>query len=224
MSDGFVLFGPKKVEVWPADQRLESKCGGKALMTRFRDVELYHPDLTARALALEADDSSARKFFRAAGSSKIYHIEKWGIPGAELIHARALALYRRALKTETAVADLSWANVYRDGDYSMPHSHVRSTASIVYSLSPGDEDPDDPLSGQLCLVDPRLDACCQEVKGHMTSPFMPKMAAGTMIIFPSQLVHCVNPYHGQALRITIAWNINEAAIPGSPFPDQPGPT
>ena len=97
---------------------------------------------------------------------------------------------------------------------------MRSTASIVYSLSPGDEDPDDPLSGQLCLVDPRLDACCQEVKGHMTSPFMPKMAAGTMIIFPSQLVHCVNPYHGRALRITIAWNINEAVVPGSPFPDQ----
>ncbi len=106
MSD-FVLFGPQKIEIWPAGQRLESKCGGKALMTRFRDIEFHHPDLTARTLKLEDGDQKARTFFRAAGSSKIYHLEKWGIFAAALIHTRALELFRRALKCADAVADLS---------------------------------------------------------------------------------------------------------------------
>ncbi len=102
----------------------------------------------------------------------------------------------------------------------MAHSHVRSTASIVYAVSSGDEYPEDPLNGQFCLIDPRVEACCREQKGHMTSPFMPKMAPGTMIIFPANLVHCVNPYHGRTPRITIAWNVNDEALPGSPLPDE----
>jgi hypothetical protein len=214
-----VLLGPHKVAVWPEGQRLEAKCGGKAVMTRFADWELYHPGLTRRILAHETEQKDALRFFKAAGSSKIYHLERWGLPEADLVHARALELFRRVLKCREAVADLSWANVYRNGDYSMAHSHVRSTASIVYALATGDIDPDDPMNGQLCLIDPRLEACCKEQKGHMTTPFLPKMEPGTMIIFPSQVVHCVNPYFGEALRITIAWNVNREPIPGSPIPE-----
>jgi hypothetical protein len=36
-----------------------------------------------------------------------------------------------------------------------------------------------------------------------------------MIIFPGQLVHCVNPYGGATPRITLSWNINREALPGS---------
>jgi hypothetical protein len=36
-----------------------------------------------------------------------------------------------------------------------------------------------------------------------------------MLVFPSQLVHLVNPYTGDSPRITLAWNINLVALPGS---------
>ena len=41
------------------------------------------------------------------------------------------------------------------------------------------------------------------------------MKPGTMIIFPGRMVHGVNPYGGTAPRITLAWNINREAQPGS---------
>jgi predicted 2-oxoglutarate/Fe(II)-dependent dioxygenase YbiX len=47
------------------------------------------------------------------------------------------------------------------------------------------------------------------------------MTAGTMIIFPSQLVHAVNPYTGKRPHITLSWNINKNALPGSPLPVNP---
>jgi hypothetical protein len=127
-------------------------------------------------------------------------------------------LFRKVLECEHAVVDLSWANVYRNGDYCLPHSHLRSTASVVYCLDPGDEDPDDSQSGRFCFVDPRLRNCCQDQEGCMTAPFFPGMAAGTMLIFPSQLVHTVNPYAGMRPRITLSWNINKHALPGSALP------
>jgi hypothetical protein len=42
----------------------------------------------------------------------------------------------------------------------------------------------------------------------MTTPVFPDMPAGAMVIFPSEVVHCVTPYEGTRPRITYAWNIN----------------
>ena len=121
----------------------------------------------------------------------------------------------------TAVIDMSWANIYGQGDYSAPHSHLRATASVVYCVDPGDRDPADDWSGRFCFVDPRLSACCQGEPGHMTNPIMLGMRPGTMLIFPGQAVHCVNPYAGARPRITLSWNINAMALPG--VPDVPVP-
>jgi hypothetical protein len=43
------------------------------------------------------------------------------------------------------------------------------------------------------------------------------MPPGTMIAFPSTLVHCVNPYTGDRPCITLSWNIDKDVIPGSPL-------
>jgi len=134
-----------------------------------------------------------------------------------LISLRARTFFRRVLECDDAAVDLSWANVYRAGDFCMPHSHVRSTASVVYCVEAGDEDMEDSLSGQFGFVDPRLSSCCQDQEGCVTKPFYPGMKKGTMIIFPSQLVHTVNPYLGKRPRITLSWNINKNPLPGTPL-------
>ena len=92
---------------------------------------------------------------------------------------------------------------------------MRATASVVYCVDEGDPDPDDHNSGAFSFVDPRFEPCCKVQQHYMTNPVKPVLAAGTMIIFPSHLVHCVNPYFGERPRITISWNINRTVLPGS---------
>ncbi len=47
---------------------------------------------------------------------------------------------------------------------------------------------------------------------------MPRLVAGDMLIFPSAMVHCVNPYRGKRPRITLAWNIGPQPISGAALP------
>jgi hypothetical protein len=216
----------QELSIWPDDQRTESLPGAPAFaLTHFRDAAIYHPALTARLLALAQDPNVAVQQARAVGGTKIYHIHQMQSQELAFICARATALFRRSVGADSAVIDMSWANIYGNGDYSAPHSHLRAAASVVYCVDPGDPDPTDAWSGQFCFVDPRLAACCQGEAGHMTNPVMPGLRAGTMIIFPGQAVHCVNPYSGTRPRITLSWNINTMALPGVatvPIPRQFG--
>lgn len=218
MSHGTIQLGMKPVEIWPPQLATEV-CGDPTIhKITFPDIREYHPRLVAKILELEENRRLRKRYFRGACGTKIHHLEQWVGTEAELITARARALFRKVLECEHAVIDLSWANVYRNGDYCLPHSHLRSTASVLYCLDPGDEDPEDAQAGRFCFVDPRLRPCCQHQEGCVTTPFFPAMTAGTMLIFPSQLVHAVNPYTGKRPRITLSWNINKHALPGSPWP------
>ncbi|MGE5240038.1 MAG: putative 2OG-Fe(II) oxygenase [Bacteroidota bacterium] len=218
MGNNIIHLGLKPIEVWPKDQKVESRGDPAIRVTAFSDIQEYHPRLIAKILELEEHQRLRKRHLRSAGGTKIHHLEKWITAEVELITGRAKALFRHVLGSEDAVVDLSWANVYRSGDYCPPHSHVRSTASVVYCLDMGDVDLEDELNGRFCFVDPRLPDCCHDQEGCVTAPFVPEMAAGTMIIFPSQLVHTVNPYSGARPRITLSWNINKNALSGSPLP------
>jgi hypothetical protein len=125
---------------------------------------------------------------------------------------------------EPASVDLSWATVYRTGDYTAPHSHLRAQASIVYCIDPGDDPRPDTPDGKLCLVDPRYSMCCNIEPNRMTNVVIPDMRAGSMIMFPGELVHCVNPYAGTRPRLTLSWNINQQPLPGSPLEGVPDGT
>ncbi|MDH5512988.1 MAG: 2OG-Fe(II) oxygenase family protein [Gammaproteobacteria bacterium] len=212
----------KAIAVWPGDREAEV-CGDPTIhKITFTDIQEYHPRLIAKILELEENHRLRKRNFRGDCGTKLHHLEKWASTEAELLTARAKALFRKVLACDQSVVDLSWANVYRHGDYCLPHSHLRSTASVVYCLDPGDEDPEDAQSGRLCFVDPRLRDCCKHQDGCMTAPFFPVMASGTMLIFPSQLVHTVNPYTGKRPRITLSWNINKDKLPGTPLPANAG--
>lgn len=218
MEDEIIQLGFKAIEIWPKGQKAEI-CGDPTIRkATFIDTQEYHPRLVAKLLEFEENHRLRKRYLRGAGGTKIHNLGQWVSSEVELINARAMSLFKRVLECDQAVVDLSWANVYRSGDYCMPHSHLRSTASVIYCLDTGDEDPDDPNSGRLCFVDPRLRNCCQEQEGCMTTPFLPGMMAGTMLIFPSQLVHAVNPYTGRRPLITLSWNINKNAPPDSPLP------
>lgn len=212
-----VRIGPSEIPVWPADQRVRTAIHPEILITFFADAETIRAGLVARIHELERDRRFASGHVPAYGGTKVYHLDRWDCPEAELLDARALAFSQHLLKSDSAVIDLSWANVYRNGDYSLPHSHERTAASIVYSVDPGDGDVTDRYAGQLMFIDPRVEACCGIRSGSVTTPQLPLMPPGTMILFPSPFVHCVNPYRGRRPRITLAWNIDRDMIPGSPL-------
>ncbi len=169
-------------------------------------LEAYLIDRATEKLEREAKQSSSK-------STKIHHVDSWDVPGARFIDERAQTFFRTITGLQTSVVDLSWANVYQKGDYILPHAHSRSTGSVVYVVSMGDEDDSDPLSGKFSISDPRLSVCCLADGKYMSNNYMPNFKAGSMIVFPSSIVHMVSPYQGNRPRITIAWNINPAALP-----------
>lgn len=203
------------IQVWPEHQAIQEPASG-LFWTRFEDAERLHAPLTGVIDRIfERDFNRERPQTGALGGRKIHHVDMWGIPEAELLDARARAMFCRATGSQTAHADLSWANIYQEGDHIGPHAHARSTASVVYCLDQGEPDTD-PYAGELFIVDPRLPVCCSKEPGIMTTPFKFHFTNGCMVLFPGSAVHYVAPYRGkQRPRLTIAWNMNVTPQAGS---------
>ncbi len=222
LSNAAVSLDAGSIEVWPQSQTINRWHEESVFLTQFEDKAAYHPALIRRILELERDPELSAEWDRLQGGAKVYHLDRWNCPEAELIQARALAFFKMAFTTDEAHLDLSWATIYRDGDYCMPHSHFRTLASLVYFLSFGDSDPNSTASGRFLFVDPRMPICCRQEKGRMTSPCAPLLKEGLLMMFPGQAVHYVNPYRGSKPRITLSWNINNKRLDGSPLPSATG--
>ena len=212
---GTVDIGGRQVPVWPEGQEIRSLDGeGVVFKTDFADHEAYHPALQEALRARLADPAVGAQYGKALGGTKVYRLEDWEEPAARLVNARAIELYKRAVKSPAGVIDMGWANVYQPGDYIVAHAHIRSQGSVVYMLDDGEPDPEDRHAGLFGIIDPRFSACCKLREGYMTHPFCPVMGPGSMIVFPSSLVHAVNPHAGGRPRVTLAWNLNREKLEG----------
>jgi hypothetical protein len=209
-----IEVGGTALPVWPAAQKVEPLSAPLTAVTVFADWENYHAALIEATLAAERNPRWRDPIFRGGCGVKVRRIPEWNAPAAMLVHSRALMLAHRTLSQKPVFADDTWASVYRDGDYCMPHSHLRANVSIVYMLDPGDGDPGDRMAGRFCFADPRIPACCPDEPGRVTQHLMPNLTPGTMLIFASDYLHSVNPYHGHRPRITLSWNITLERLPG----------
>ena len=212
-----IWIGPVKYPVWREKTEVTQYDGGISMIDNPEIDKIKAPlvETILKKNALQRVESPLKSL--AEGGMKVRDLDKLGSPIFDLINERAKALFKFATGAKTAVVDDCWANVMHDGEWSTPHSHKRSTASVVFSLDPGDGKAvsEEPLNGHLMLSDPRLLQCCPGKPNWVSSFFrpigdMPSM----MLLFPSHITHMVAPYHGTRLRITIAWNLNEKAVPG----------
>ncbi len=103
----------------------------------------------------------------------------------------------------------AWANVNRNGDYNIVHTHPNCMYSGVYYVAPGKPDPSVPHSGLLEMLDPR------EASNYIQVPNTVLDARnfydnfpGRMLLWPSWVKHMVHPFVGQGERISIAFNVN----------------
>ena len=205
--------------LWPDDQRIDPLSAPLIAVTRFDDHSGYHAELAATILEMERDPGFRHWIFKGGCGMKVRCPDRWRRPVADLIHGRALSFAHRVLSRNDVYTDDCWANVYRDGQYCMPHSHLRSNVSVVYLLDPGDPDPDDPMAGKLVFADPRIPSCRPREPGRVTSLLVPDMREGTMIVFASDYLHSVNPYCGQRPRMTMSWNVTLVRLPGEASDD-----
>jgi len=111
----------------------------------------------------------------------------------------------------------AWANVNRAGDLNRPHAHGGAFWSGVYWVNDGGAADDPSLGGLLQFSDPRgvlpqmaaphlrfaLDDCLSDGAARSVQP-----RAGTLMLFPSWLVHEVTPYRGSHPRISVAFNFS----------------
>lgn len=203
--------------VWPEGQSWQTLESSQIALTRFADHAQYHPQLREAVLAALADPryhDPAHRLSPASCGRKVRDVASWDVAAARLVHARAMTFAQRAASQRQLFADDTWASVYGNGEYCMPHSHIRADVSVVYMLEPGDTDTGDPCAGCLYFADPRIAWTCPVEPGRVVRPFIPAMTPGTMVLFRGEYLHGVHTYRGESPRITMSWNITSTPRPG----------
>jgi uncharacterized protein (TIGR02466 family) len=113
----------------------------------------------------------------------------------------------------------AWANVNGPGDGNICHYHPGSFWSGTYYVNDGGCATDPTLGGEFEMLDPRgpapgMYAPALKFAGEdgasagSAETIRPK--PGLLMLFPSWLYHQVRPYRGNALRISIAFNLGIA--------------
>lgn len=98
-----------------------------------------------------------------------------------------------------------WSNVLDQGGWNAPHHHIPHQWSGTYYVNvPEFERADGDMSGMLEFVNPNP----ADGGGNRAGNFAIAPRDGTIVLFPSSLVHFVHPYHGPGERISIAYNLN----------------
>lgn len=107
----------------------------------------------------------------------------------------------------------TWFHITRKGGYFGMHNHAMASWSGVYCVDPGGDAPGHPESGMLRFHCPHQLANMYTDAGNarLRQPygmgsFNLKHQAGSLVLFPSWLIHEVLPFHGEGERITVAFN------------------
>lgn len=199
--------------VWPLGQETQSLGDPSILATFFPDHAMHHPQLVSSLLAAADRQSPNQTGF---GGKKVRDNPVWNAQPFRLLTIRALLMFCQHYNFGSAFVMDRWANVLESGDYSAPHAHYESRASVVYFVDLGESHPNYPMSGSFEFIDPRIPYCCSRIPDRPTRGLMPTLTSGLMLLFPSEFLHHVHPYHGNRPRITLAWNIREGSRPDEP--------
>ena len=98
-----------------------------------------------------------------------------------------------------------WVNINPPGAFNAPHDHSGFALSGVYYASV----PPEGRGGAIEFLDPRANANAYTIEGaasfHRKFVINPK--SGNLLVFPSYLIHWVQPNEESTDRITVAFNI-----------------
>ncbi len=147
----------------------------------------------------------------------------WGGPHTQAVLEAAkavadkLTVRRDGHPAQTAWRCNCWANVNAPGDSNEFHCHPGAFWSGTYYVDDGGTAGRPDLGGAFEMMDPRgpgpalyaphlAYAMPQGLSPGSSETLQP--VSGLMLLFPSWLLHQVRPYKGNALRISIAFNLS----------------
>ena len=204
MKESIKIDG-EDVKVWDDPDVKFLSQSPSMFMIDWNTSEEFNQRIADKMLELEQSEKFTHQLQNAG--PKIKDVHKWGIPEVDLIHERAMEFFAQATGNPKPTVDVAWGNINRHNQYLGAHSHTNCVGSVVYCVGLGDVDPDNELSGRFVIIDPRVDECCPIEEGRVTMELTPDMKPGSMLAFPSDIVHFVHPYTGHKPRMTIAWNL-----------------
>ena len=210
-----------KAEPPPADiaRSITTIFGTPFMSYDWLDSDDINAELAELILAREAADESGRGIRSNAGG--------WQSPGnmitwpeecvqllKERVEEMVLALLGTLIRKDGGKRTFqlmvdSWANVCRNGNYNVVHTHPNAMWSLVYYVQRGEPDESIPYSGMLELIDPRESANYIQVQNTvLDARTFIDAVPGRMVLFPSWVRHMVHPFIGEGVRISIASNVN----------------
>lgn len=150
---------------------------------------------------------------------EIAEIRKWIDEAAR--HISLLTLRGdRTKAVDIAYEAQGWANVSRDGNYNVAHTHPNSQWSMVYYVKTGEPAPGHRLNGVIEFRDPRHRAT--EFPGFdFGHAWRVTPEPGLFLAFPAWLEHMVHPFFGSSERISLAINVRFTKFAVRPL-DAPG--
>ncbi|MBI3513543.1 MAG: 2OG-Fe(II) oxygenase family protein [Proteobacteria bacterium] len=177
------------------------------------------PDLRARILERESTFKGVQRS-NDGGWQSPGDFPYWGGSGATAVleAARQIADKMTALTPEPIGWKVhAWANVSRTGDANARHVHGGAIWSGIFYVDDGGIAGTSALGGGLELWDPRGGLPLMyaphvtiltpgSVNAGLAELHYPK--AGQLLMFPSWLPHSVEPYRGDAVRISVAFNFS----------------
>ena len=125
----------------------------------------------------------------------------------DMLYACQKTIYEQEHYESEPVLGNMWANINPPGGSNRAHQHPNSLWSGVYYIKAPKN------SGDLKIDDPRSSAAMyrpQQKKGPMPTRLFRethyKPIAGRCIMFPSWLMHCVDPNNSNDIRISVSFN------------------
>ncbi|MED5420524.1 MAG: TIGR02466 family protein [Pseudomonadota bacterium] len=183
------------------------------------DSDAHNAELQALILGKEAEESQNQVVrSNAGGWQSSGNLIQWQEPCIDVFRRRIEKLVSSLL--QELIRDTgqdrsfqlmidSWANVNRNNDYNVVHTHPNCMFSGVYYVTRGNPDPDVPHGGLLEILDPREAANYVQVAGTvLDARTFFENPPGRMLLWPSWVKHMVHPYVGDGERISIAFNVN----------------
>ena len=183
------------------------------------DSEELNRELSALVMTKEAEDEDGYGVrSNAGGWQSAGNLITWKEPCIEVLRQRIEKVVTNLLQelirddgTNRSFKLLidAWANINRQGNYNVVHTHPNCMWSGVYYVQPGIPDKTIPYSGLLEILDPREAANYIQVRNTVLDgrEFVDNVP-GRMLLWPSWLKHWVHPYVGEGERISIAYNVN----------------
>ncbi|MDE1167944.1 MAG: TIGR02466 family protein [Pseudomonas sp.] len=111
----------------------------------------------------------------------------------------------------------AWANINHKGHSNTLHGHPGSYWSAVYWVDDGGREDDVSVGGDLEFLDPRgiaptllNPALRMRIEGCLGAGYLETVTprSGTLLMFPSWLMHAVRRYEGDRPRISVAFNFS----------------